>query len=332
VGDFQRPYFVAELNTSHFGDLNTAKKMVERAKAVGCDCVKFQSWQAKSLYSESYYKNNKIARKMVDKFAFSDSQLFEIANYCRAIGIEFSSTPYSPDEAQFLVEQCRVPFLKIASMEIDNTPFLEFLGALDVPLVLSTGMGEIEEIIRAVATLTKAGCKQLVILHCASVYPAAFDVLRLNNILGLRTEFPSHPIGYSDHSLGIEAPIAATALGACLIEKHFTLDSSRIGMDNQMAMEPDAFAAMITACCNILEAMGGSNRVVSVAEKAQRAKMRRSIISKRDLEKGHVLTVQDLDAKRPGDGISPYELPSLLGRRLTMDLAAGNQISSEHLE
>jgi len=334
IGDYLQPYIVAELNTSHFGDMAIARSMIDQAKAAGCDCVKFQSWSTDTLYASSFYqeKANAIAKRIVSKFSLEESQLLELAQYCQSIGMDFSSTPYARNEAEFLAQRCGVPFIKIASMELNNLPYLAFLGSLQVPLVLSTGMGTLEEIVRAVDTITKTGNQQLVILHCISVYPAAPATIRLHNILGLRSEFPNHPIGYSDHTIGSEIPSAAVALGACLIEKHFTLDSRRIGMDNQMATEPEAMKAMVGACHRVHEAMGGTGRLLDSQEQAQIVKMRRSVVTARALKAGHRLTLDDLDAKRPGNGIAPSEMASLVGHVLTVDLAADVLILPEQIE
>ncbi len=332
VGDYLKPYVVAELNTSHFGDLDLARLMIDEAKAAGCDCVKFQSWSAETLYSESYYKKNAIAKRIVKKFALENAQLKELAIYAASQGIDFASTPYSIAEAEFLVTECNAPFVKIASMELNNLPYLTKLGKLGSPLVLSTGMGSLEEIIEAVRAIEASGNRQIIILHCTSVYPAAPENIRLQNISGLRSEFPAYPIGYSDHSQGIEIPAASVALGACLIEKHFTLDSSRIGMDNQMATEPAEMQAMVRACHRVHEAMGGAGRVLGDEERDQILKMRRSIVTTRSLKAGHVLTETDLDAKRPGTGIAPMHLATVLGRKLNQDVDAETLLSWQVLE
>jgi len=158
LGDYAEPYVVAELNTSHFGDLALARSMIDKAREVGCDCVKFQSWSAQTLYAQSYYRQrgNAITRRFVDKLSLDDGQLQALADHCHEVGIDFASTPYSVREARFLVERCRVPFIKIASMELDNLPYLEQLGRLGAPLVLSTGMGTLQEIVRAVRTIEES--------------------------------------------------------------------------------------------------------------------------------------------------------------------------------
>jgi N-acetylneuraminate synthase len=331
VGDYLKPYIVAELNTSHFGDLNIAKKMIDQAKLAGCDCVKFQSWSPDTLYSEGYYQENKITKRVVTKFSLGNDQLKELSSYALEKKIDFASTPYSIEEAKFLVEECNVPFVKIASMELNNLKFLEQLALLGVPLVLSTGMGTLEEIIAAVGVIESVGNDQLIILHCTSVYPAPPEIIRLQNIVGLRGEFPGYPIGYSDHSQGIEIPAASIALGACLVERHFTLDSARIGMDNQMATEPEEMRILITACHKVYYAMGGFGRILGAEEKGQISKMRRSMVSKVDIEEGCALSEEKLEFKRPGNGISPTDLPKFIGMKTNKFIKAGSTIATDDL-
>jgi len=326
VGDYLKPYIVAELNTSHFGDIKLARDMIDQAKDAGCDCVKFQSWSSETLYCDSYYKENAIAERIVKKFSLDQGQLKELSIYAREKDIDFSSTPYSLQEAEFLVSECKVPFVKIASMELNNLPYLQRLGELGAPLVLSTGMGILEEIVEAVNTIQKTGNSQIIILHCTSIYPATPEVIRLQNIAGLRSEFPSYPIGYSDHSLGVEIPTASIALGACIVEKHFTLDSSRIGMDNQMAIEPAEMQKMIRACQNVYKSMGGSGRVLFGEEIEQIPKMRRSMVAKIDIASGDILTADSVEFKRPGTGISPSKSQRFIGRKIINDLVSGTVI------
>ena len=210
----------------------------------------------RTLYCKSYYKENAIAKRVINKFSLDSQQLLELSQYSAQIEIDFTSTPYSIEEAEFLVNECRVPFVKIASMELNNLPFLKQLGQLGIPLVLSTGMGSLHEISAAVEAICSMGNNNVIILHCTSLYPSPHALIRLQNISGFRNEFPLFPIGYSDHSLGIEIPTASVALGACMM-KGTSLDSKRIGMDNQMATEPEEMKDMITACHNVYEAMGG---------------------------------------------------------------------------
>lgn len=326
IGDFQKPYIVAEVNTSHSGNINTAKEMIDKAKEAGCDCVKFQSWSTESLYSKSYYDENLIAKRFVQKFAFSETQLMEVAQYSRERGIAFASTPYSEAEVEFLVEKCNAPYIKVASMDLVNYPFLSYIAKFGVPIFLSTGMGTMEEVRRAVATIEEAGNPNLCLFHCISIYPPEISTIHLNNILGLRKEFPKYPIGFSDHSIGTEMAAAAVALGAAMVEKHLTLDRTKIGMDNQMATEPEEMALLVRQCHNVNIALGGTERIVLPAELEQRTKMRRSIIVTRDMPAGTVLTKNDLNAKRPGTGIPTEKIKDLIGKVLTRDVKADTLI------
>lgn len=320
-----KPYFIAELNTSHFGKVEIAKEMIVAAKAAGCDCIKFQSWSASTLYSTTYYRQNPVAKRFVDKFSFSSAQLQELAAFAREQGIAFASTPYSRDEVDFLLA-CGVPFIKIASMEIDNLPYLEYIARTGTAIILSTGMADQDEIDRAVRCIRAAGNDNVCVLHCVSIYPAEPSTINLNNILTLRQRHPDLVIGYSDHTLGAATPTAAVALGAPVIEKHFTLDAGKIGMDNQMAMEPDQFGAMIASCREAWQALGSPERVVSEAELAQRRNMRRSVVSRRPIAAGTPITADDLDFKRPGDGYSPAQVDQVLGRKALQDIAADEVI------
>lgn len=331
VSDYGRPYVVAEVNSSHNGSVETAKKMIDAAIEAGCDCVKFQSWSADSLYSKTYYDANPIAKRFVTKFSLSPEQLKELADYCRNKQIAFSSTPYSEEEVDFLVDECQVPYIKIASMELNNLSFLEYIGKKQVPVVLSTGMCDLAEIQRAVSTLETAGTKQMTILHCVSIYPTELANVHLNNIVGFREHFPSYPIGFSDHTKGDAAAIAATALGVALIEKHLTLDRSKVGMDNGMATEPEEFKLLVAKCRDIQIAMGSKTRSVSEAELEQRGNMRRSIIAVRDLPQGTVIRAEDLYAKRPGIGIAPDKMNEIIGKSVNRDIEADTLIMLEDI-
>ena len=332
LGDYMRPYIVAEVNSSHNGDIEVAKRMIDAAAEVGCDCVKFQSWSAESLYSATYYKANPISKRIVKKFSLTQEQLRDMAEYSRSIGIDFSSTPYSREEVDWLVDECKAPFVKVASMDLNNYLYLRYIAKKGVPIVLSTGMSEIAEIRKAVQTIEDAGNKQICLLHCISIYPPEFETIHLHNILGLREAFPNYPIGFSDHSHGVEMAVAATALGAALIEKHLTLDRTKIGMDNQMATEPEEMKQMVDCCIRTQIAMGNKERVVREAEQEQMKKMRRSVIVTRDMKAGDVLSLEDLDAKRPGTGIPADKIESLVGKKLLVDKDADTLLEINDIE
>lgn len=331
VGDYISPYIIAEVNSSHGGNMDMAMQMIDAASEAGCNCVKFQSWSAESLYSESYYRDHPIAKRFVNKFSLKPENLRKLAEYCNQRGVGFSSTPYSEDEVDFLVD-IEVPFIKIASMELDNLDFVRYIARKNVPLVLSTGMGEMEEIGKAVQAIKEEGNHDLILLHCVSVYPAKEETICLNNILGLRERFSECPIGFSDHTLGDEVAIGAIILGAAVVEKHLTLDRSKIGMDNQMAMEPAQMKELVRKCRIAQTSLGKKERILTPQEYEQRKNMRRSFVSAHYIAKGTVLSKEDLALKRPGTGFAPKDIESLIGRRTLSDIEADLIIKEEHLE
>lgn len=331
IGENCKPYIIAEMNTSHFGNMDTAKLMIKKAKDVGCDCVKFQSWSADTLYSSTYYNENPIAKRIFNKFSMDESQLLEVANFCKEVGIDFSSTPYSKQEVDFLLDKCDAAFIKIASMELNNYPYLEYIAKKDSPIILSTGMGDLEEIKKAVNTIENAGNTKVCILHCISIYPCETETINLNNIIGLREKFPNYLVGYSDHSFGTEMATASIALGGCVVEKHFTLDKTKIGMDNQMASEPDEMSELVENCHNVKIALGSKKRKVLPDELEQRKNMRRSIIINKDLEAGSKISLNDLDAKRPGTGIPPEKINDLVGKVLKNDVKGDTLIKKSDI-
>ncbi len=320
IGDGHSPYVIAEVNTSHFGNLDIAKEMIDKAKEADCDCVKFQSWSPESINSKSFYQENPLAARIYKKFSLDNVELKQMSDYCNEVGIGFSSTPYSKNEVDFLVNDCNVPFVKIASMELNHYDYIEYIANTGVPIVLSTGMGTMEEIRRAVEVVKSTGNKNLCVLHCVSVYPPEMHTIRLQNILGLKEAFPEYVIGFSDHSIGSEVPVAAVALGAAAIEKHMTLDKNKMGMDNQMAAEPEELSEMVRQCRNVFNALGGKERQLHESELEQRTKMRRSIVFAADLKKGAKITREDLTVKRPGTGLAPEFIVDLVGKELSRDV------------
>lgn len=326
------PYFVAEVNSSHNGNLATAMEMADEIRRIGCDAIKFQSWSAETLYSADYYKENPIAKRMVSKFAMSEEQLFEISKHCRDIGLTFFSTPYSRREVDFLVDECKAPMIKVASMDINNYAFLAYIANKGVPVILSTGMSSFDEIEKAVEIFKSSGNDALCILHCVSQYPVDGKDVNLRNMQLLKDRFPDYSVGYSDHTTNADAAAAATALGAALIEKHFTLNNKKIGWDNQMATEPSGFTEMIEKCHAVFDILGSYERNVSEAELEQRTKMRRSIVAARDLKAGQIISLEDLDAKRPATGLPADRMYTVVGQRLCRDIAKDEIIFASDLE
>ena len=332
IGDTCKPYVVAELNTSHFGDIKLAKKMIYEAKQSGCDCVKLQSWTSDSLYSKNFYKKNPISKKFFDKYSLNNQKLKKLSTYSKKIGISFSSTPYSEDEVDFLVKECNPAFIKVASMDLNNHIFLKYIAKKKVPIILSTGMGTEKEIYRAVKVIKENGQNKICILHCVSLYPMDYEVANLKNISMLRKKFKNIPIGYSDHSVGSVLPVAAISLGACLIEKHFTLDNKKIGMDNQMATEPDTMKKLISECKTVFKALGSEKRKLSKQEFQQKKKMRRSLFVKEEIKKNEIITMNKIILRRPGTGISPDKIKKVLGKKVKKDLKEGSFIKMSFIK
>lgn len=318
--DIDGLYFIAEFNTSHFGDLELAKLMIEEAHKSGANCVKFQSWSTDSLYSKTYYDCNPIAKRFVKKYALAEDQLQTLAVYCKDVGIDFLSTPYSDSEVNFLLNECQAGAVKIASMEINNLEYLKSIARMNSQIFLSTGMACLGEIHTAVETLLEHGSGEICLLHCVSQYPTGLEAAQILNIKMLQNEFPKLLIGYSDHTVGFEAAAAAVALGAKVIERHFTLDKTKIGMDNNMASEPHDFKKLVEQCRNIKKSLGSYDRILTPQDYAQRKNMRRSIIYKKGLKAGHIISANDLGFKRPGTGLEPEKLRSVIGQTLLSDI------------
>lgn len=327
----KKPYIVAELNTSHFGDINLAKKMILKAKEAGCDCVKLQSWTPDTLYSDNFFKKNPIQKRFFQKYSLSENELKILARFSKKNKIDFSSTPYAIREVDFLINNCNPAFIKIASMDLNNYPFLEYIGSKNNAIVLSTGMGTEKEIIEAIRILRKNGNKKIALLHCVSLYPTPIKLANLNNLRGLKKKFPDIKIGYSDHTEGIEFAIGAVAIGAELIEKHFTLDKKIIGMDNHMALEPNEMKNLVESCNNVFYGLGSDERVLSVKEIFQKKRMRRSIFVNKTLDIGQKIKIENIQLKRPGIGIEINELHKVLKKKITKKILAGELLTKKHL-
>ena len=326
----KEPYFIAELNTSHFGDMKLAKKMILEAKKSGCHCVKLQSWTPDSLYSDNFFKKNPISKRFFEKYALSENQLKLLANFSRNNGIDFSSTPYTFREVDFLVKNCNPAFIKIASMDLNNYPFLKYISKKRKPIILSTGMGTLDEIKKAVKIIKKNGNNKITILHCISLYPAPSKHINLKNIITLKKEFTNLNVGYSDHTEGVEFAIAAISMGASVIEKHFTLDKKIIGMDNHMALEPFEMKTLTDSCNNIFLGLGSLNISLSRDEILQKKKMRRSIFFNKNLKKNKIVKLEDLDFKRPGIGVSIDNYNKFVGKKLKKNVESGKLLKKNY--
>ncbi len=334
-------YIIAEIGANHNGDMELARKLIDSAKSCGCNAVKFQSWTPDSLIAKEEYDRNQqyndspkkhfgSLKEMVERYYLRPEQHHELKRYCDKIGIEFCSTPFSEDEADFL-EELDVPFYKIASMDINNPGFLKHVAGKGKPIILSTGMATLAEIENAVKTIESEGNHDIILLHCIAIYPPAYEDINLNNIPMLRQTF-GYPAGFSDHSIGVSIPLASVALGSCVLEKHFTLDKNLLGWDHEVSANPEEMKVIVEESRNIARAMGTHRRGVSRAEEEKKLKFRRSIVASKDLKKGRVLTENVLLYKRPGTGIRPDEARYVIGRKLKRDLSTDDLVRWEDLE
>jgi len=328
VKDFSIPYVIAEIGANHNGDMDLARKLIDSAKSCGCDAVKFQSWSPDSLVAQEEYDRNQqyddspkkhfgSLREMVEKYYLRPDQHVELKQYCDNAGITFFSTPFSIEEADFL-EELKVPFYKIASMDINNLLLLKCIARKNNPIIMSTGMATLAEIENGVKTIESEGNHQIILLHCIAIYPPAYEDINLNNIPMLRRTF-NYPVGFSDHTVGISIPLASVALGSCVIEKHFTLDKEMPGWDHDISANPTEMKQIVEESRKIVKALGSYRRLLSQAEEDKKLKFRRSIVVTRDLRNGHILTLDDLTFKRPGTGLHPDETKYVIGRKLKQD-------------
>ena len=327
-----KPYIIAEIGVNHEGSLDQAKKLIDLAKEGGADAAKFQSYKADTLASKnspSYWDTNKEPTKsqheLFQKYdKFEPEDYIALAEYSRLNEIDFLSTPFDDNAIEFL--DPLVPFFKIASADITNTPFLRKVAAKGKPVVLSTGASTLAEIDTALDTLGKSGCPDIALLHCILNYPTPFEQAHLRMIKGLIRAYPEHIIGYSDHTLpdaAMTSLIAAHLLGAVIIEKHFTHDKTLPGNDHYHAMDVNDLKRFIELIEQIHVSLGpDSHKKPIKTEEISRLNARRSIVLSRDVPTDQKLTEKDLTCKRPGTGISPLNWDEILGSRTTSDLKA----------
>lgn len=328
---------IAEAGVNHNGDFELAKKLVDAAAAAKADYVKFQTFKTEKLTSSAakmaeYQKSNLNLSKdegqfgMLKKLEFTKSQFEELAVYSKENGIGFLSTPFDLDSFEML-NDFNLDFWKIASGEITNLPLLEKFASTKKPIVLSTGMCNLSEIEASIKVFEASGYNrsEIRILHCNTEYPTPFSDVNLramNDIASLNVE-----VGYSDHTLGIEIPIAAVALGAVIIEKHFTLDRTLPGPDHPASLEPNELKQMVQAIRNIEIGLGIDKKTPTKSEKKNIAIARKSIHLNQAVTEGQILLENHFSMLRPGDGISPMEFRSLVGKRVVKDLAQGHKLA-----
>lgn len=339
--NFGEPFIIAEIGSNHNGDMELARKIIDAAKSCGCHAVKFQSFNDKSLickaeyevntkYDDSPRKHFGSLEEMVKKYYLREEQHYELKEYCDNIGIIFSSSPFSNAEVDLLIK-LDVPFLKVASMDINNYSLLQYMALTGKPIIISTGMATLAEIDNAVHIIEKEGNSQIVLLHCISIYPPEYKDIHLNNITMLQQAFP-YPIGFSDHSIGTHIPLSAMTLGSCLIEKHFTIDKGLPGWDHEISADPSEMRVIVEQSKQINTALGSFNRIVSAAEETKKLKFRRSIVAAHDLIKGHIINKDDITCKRPGKGMPADLMEHIIGRKIKCNIEYDSLLKWEDFE
>lgn len=336
----RKTLIIAEAGVNHNGSIDLAKRLIDAAVDAGVDYVKFQTFKAENLVSKSAKKaayqveNTGIDNsqyEMIKKLELDEEKHSILIDYCHQKGIKFLSTAFD-DESVDLLENLGVDLFKIPSGEITNKPFLEKIASKKKPIILSTGMAKIGEVENALDVLFGHGIKRdkITVLHCNTEYPTPMRDVNLRAMNTIADTFKVD-VGYSDHTLGIEVPIAAVARGAICIEKHFTLDRNLEGPDHRASLEPQELKDMVSCIRNIELALGNGIKKPSNSEEKNIEIARKSIHTMRKLEKGHVLMNEDLIMKRPGNGISPMDISMIIGRKLAKDLAEDSKIAFQDL-
>lgn len=342
-----RTYVIAEAGVNHNGSLDTAIALVEASAYAGADAVKFQTFRAENIVRRSakkadYQQHTTDAREtqfdMLSRLELSPSDHRCLQTRCQALNIEFLSTPFDSDSLAFLMDELALPCIKIASGEITNAPFLLEAALTRKPVILSTGMSTIDEVADALGVLAygylgltgvpgpssfqqalnstpalNVLSNKVTLLHCTSEYPAPFEEINLRAMENMRERFGLR-VGYSDHTMGIAVPIAAVALGACLIEKHITLNRKLPGPDHASSLEPDEFRAMVNAIREVEKALGKPEKSPTNSEMKNRAVARKSLVANCFIRRGDLLTRDNIGIKRPGIGLSPFAYWQMLGR------------------
>ena len=328
-------FIIAEAGVNHNGSIELAYELIDVASESGADAVKFQTFKAENLVSKNaekaeYQKQTTDTSEsqfdMIKRLELDIDAHKKLIDYCKEKDIMFLSTPFDHESID-LLNELQLQIFKIPSGEITNLPYLRHIGSLNKIVFLSTGMSNLKEIGDALAILTNAGTlnENITVLHANTMYPTPMEDVNLNAMQTIHKEF-GVAVGYSDHTLGIEVDIAAVAMGASIIEKHFTLDKAMEGPDHKASLEPEELKAMVSAIRNIEKALGSNEKILSPSEEVNINIVRKSIVANQNIKKGDLLTDKNIAAKRPGDGISPMQWDEVIGTTASKDYNADELI------
>lgn len=339
VGPGHPCFIIAEAGVNHNGDIELAKQLIDAAVDAGADAVKFQTFKAenvvlktapKARYQEESTDLAESQYEMLKKLELTEQDFAELMNYCDQRGILFMSTPHDQESIDTL-DDLGVEAFKVGSGDITNIPYLKHMARKGKPIILSTGMSYLSEVDEAVRVIQLAGNEQLILLHCVSNYPADPSDVNLRAMETMKKAF-GVPIGYSDHTLGIEIPVAAVAMGACVIEKHFTLGRDLSGPDHKASLEPGELKAMVQGIRTVEKALGDGRKEPAASEANTAEVVRKSLVAARDIPKGTVLSQEWIAIKRPGTGLSPSMLEFIVGRTARESIPAGTLLRLEMVE
>lgn len=321
-----KTFIIAEAGVNHNGDINLALKLCDAAKEAGVDAIKFQTWKTEKIVTKEasmadYQRENTQQEQsqfdMLKALELSYSNFVEINKYCNKIGILFLSTGDTPEDIDFL-NTLDMPFIKLGSGDITNIPYLRYIGTCRKPVVLSTGMSYLSQVEKAYYTLLESGAPKVSLLHCTTNYPCPMNEVNLKAMQTLKEAFKC-TVGYSDHTMGIEVPIAAVAMGAQIIEKHFTLDRNMDGPDHKASLEPAELKDMVHKIRNIEKALGDGVKRPNASERTICKVVLKSIVANQKIAKGEVLSAEKLTVKRADRGISAQNWDLIVGRTATRD-------------
>ncbi len=335
------PYIIAEAGVNHNGDINLAKELIDVAYKSGADAVKFQTWKPGEILGEFSFKVDYLEKNtpveesfydLLERLRLSYEEFRELKKYCDEVGIEFLSTPDGFESLDFLVDELNIPIIKIGSTELNHLSFLEAVGKKNRPVILSTGLGTLAEVHLAVDALRRGGGDNLAItiLQCTSEYPAPPDEMNIYVIKTFIKNF-NLPVGLSDHSIGLEASIAAVSLGSSVVEKHFTLDKEMEGPDHAASLNPNELKDFVIALRRVSAMLGDGVKAPTKCEIKNINGIRRSVLANTELKSGVILEMKDLVCKRPGIGIPPADMHLLVGCKVKRDLKKDEPISWEDI-
>lgn len=317
-------YIIGEAGVNHDGDINKAKLLVDIAKDAGCNCVKFQTFKTENIVTEYAKKadyqlkntnSNESQYKMLKTLELGYDDFYELKNYCNEKSIDFLSSPFDFESVD-LLESIGVDAYKLSSGEITNMPLLRYVAKKQKKIILSTGMSTMDEVESAVGWIKETGNNEITLLHCTSNYPADFSSVNMKAMLSMKYRFDL-PVGYSDHTNGTEIPVLAVAYGAQIIEKHFTYDKKAYGPDHKASLEPGQLKQMVEQIRNVEKAIGNGVKNPTDEELSTRIAARKSIVWAKNMDKGETIKLDDLCFKRPGNGIPPYMIDELIGKKTT---------------